>query len=136
MVWGKSLGPRFSFSIQEVLPDLHKLFFFSFSFLVFLCFHHPAIIVHEVVLCLFLCFVCFQEFVETVFPPFFRSPYQSLGSDAVVKSRMPVENSPGPFFQVGKQFFLPFATSVFCEIQSSMVSCVFAYVLQPLWCFF
>ena len=30
MVWGKSLRPRFSFSIQEMLPNLHELFFFSF----------------------------------------------------------------------------------------------------------
>ena len=52
-------------------------------------------------------------------------------SDAVVKSGMPVENSSGPpFFQVVKQFFLPFATSVFCVFQSSMVSCVFAFVLS------
>ena len=46
----------FSFTIQELLPDLHKLFFFFLPVWVFLCFHHPAIIVHEVILCL-LCFI-------------------------------------------------------------------------------
>ena len=75
----------------------------------------------------------FKKFIEIVFPSSFGSPYLSSGFDFVVKTGMPVENSSCPsFFQVGKQFFLPFATFVFCVFQSNTVSSFFHAFL----CFF
>ena len=107
-----------------------------FPIFVFCCFNHPAVVVHEVESCLFLRFLRFYKFVEIIFPSSFGSPYLSSCCGASVEARCASRKSFwSTFFQEGKQFWLPFATSVFCVFQSSMEPSVSPCVLRPPWCF-
>ena len=47
----------FAFRSKSLLPNLQKLLLFFFPFLELFCFRHPAVIVHEVVLCFVFCFI-------------------------------------------------------------------------------
>ena len=61
---GKGLGQNaqrtcLTFRPRGLLPNLHELFFFFSLFFVLYCFCNPAVVVHEVVFCLFLRFLRF-----------------------------------------------------------------------------
>ena len=93
MVWGKSLGPGLSFSIQEMLPRSSQ------TFLLFLSILGISLLPSSSCSCSWS-----RTFVFSCVSFVFRnslkssSSYLSPGSDAFVKSGMPVGNSPSPFF--------------------------------------
>ena len=125
-----------TFRPREMLLNLHKCFFFFLPFFVFCCFCHPSVIVPEVVFCLFLRILCFQKFVEVVFPSSFGSPYLSSCFDTCVKPGCQSKTLLVHLFSGREAILLAIRQfSLLCvSIQQRIF--VFLCVLQLLWCFF